>query len=121
MERWRSCRRLASPKDGWPMPRSKVNWSGWQGVGLVAITYVYFLIFAQFAFLQRLKNLGLAAEHLRTVMAAMAIGGILFSLVTPRLKLWRYRTSGFALDLAHLALLHFSHYYRLVIRRHWLW
>ena len=67
------------------MPRSKVNWSGWQGVGLVAITYVYFLIFAQFAFLKRLAILGIADTHLKAVMAAMAVGGILFSLLAPRL------------------------------------
>jgi cytochrome c oxidase cbb3-type subunit 2 len=62
--------------------------SGWQGASLVAITYVYFLIFAQFAFLKRLANLGLAGTHLTAVMAAMAIGGILLSLITPRLNLW---------------------------------
>ena len=67
------------------MPRSKVNWSGWQGVCLVAITYVYFLIFAQFAFLKRLAVLGIADAHLKAVMAAMAVGGILFSLLAPRL------------------------------------
>jgi cbb3-type cytochrome oxidase cytochrome c subunit len=67
------------------MQRSKVNWSGWQGVGLVAITYVYFLIFAQFAFLKRLAILGIADAHLKAVMAAMAVGGILFSLLAPRL------------------------------------
>ena len=61
--------------------------SGWQGVCLVAITYVYFLIFAQFAFLSRIASLGIAGSHLKAVMAAMAIGGILFSLLTPRLKL----------------------------------
>jgi cytochrome c oxidase cbb3-type subunit 2 len=62
--------------------------SGWQGVSLVAITYVYFLIFAQFAFLKRLASLGVAGSHLTAVMAAMAAGGILFSLLTPRLSLW---------------------------------
>jgi cytochrome c oxidase cbb3-type subunit 2 len=62
--------------------------SGWQGASLVAITYVYFLIFAQFAFLKRLANLGIADSHLTAVMAAMAIGGILLSLFTSRLKLW---------------------------------
>ena len=34
--------------------------SGWRGVTLIAITYVYFLIFAQFAFLSRLAELGTA-------------------------------------------------------------
>jgi cytochrome c oxidase cbb3-type subunit 2 len=58
--------------------------SGWRGICLVAITYVYFLIFAQFAFLKRLGELGIADEHLKLVMAAMAAGGILFSLLAGR-------------------------------------
>jgi cytochrome c oxidase cbb3-type subunit 2 len=62
--------------------------SGWQGASLVAITYIYFLIFAQFAFLKRLASLGWADDHLKAVMAAMAIGGMLFSLLTARLNLW---------------------------------
>lgn len=60
---------------------------GWQGVCLVALTYVYFLIFAQFAFLHRLADLGIAGSRLKIVMAAMATGGILFSFLTPRLSL----------------------------------
>lgn len=55
--------------------------SGWRAVCLVAIAYVYFLIFAQFAFLHRLDQLGVAQEHLATVMAAMAAGGIVVSLL----------------------------------------
>ncbi len=68
---------------------SKFWWraSGWQGASLVAITYVYFLIFAQFAFLKRLAMLGLADNHLNAVMAAMALGGIVMSLLAPRLRL----------------------------------
>ena len=58
---------------------------GWHGVALVAITYVYFLIFAQFAFLARLGECGVAESALKTVMAAMAAGGVLFSLLTPAL------------------------------------
>lgn len=58
--------------------------SGWRGVALVAVTYVYFLIFAQFAFLARLAELGIAAGSLKLIMAAMAAGGILFSLAAPR-------------------------------------
>ena len=69
----------------WP---SKARNSGWQGVSLVALTYVYFLIFAQFAFLHRLASLGISDSNLKTVMAAMAAGGILFSLLTPRLNLY---------------------------------
>jgi cytochrome c oxidase cbb3-type subunit 2 len=60
--------------------------SGWRGVALIAITYVYFLIFAQFAFLHRLAQLHIADAHLKAVMAAMALGGILFSLLTPRVE-----------------------------------
>ena len=70
------------------MPQSRMRITGWQGIALVAITYVYFLIFAQFAFLHRLAELGLADARLQAVMAAMAAGGILFSLLTPRLKIW---------------------------------
>jgi cbb3-type cytochrome c oxidase subunit II len=58
--------------------------SGWRGVALVAVTYVYFLIFAQFAFLSRLAELNLAASNLQIVMAVMAAGGILLSLLVPR-------------------------------------
>lgn len=61
--------------------------SGWQGAALVAITYVYFLIFAQFAFLARLTELGIAGVQLKAVMAAMAAGGILLSLLAPRIAL----------------------------------
>jgi cytochrome c oxidase cbb3-type subunit 2 len=68
--------------------RAKHGSVGWQGACLVAITYVYFLIFAQFAFLTRLASLGVADMHLKTVMAAMAAGGILLSLLAPRLDFW---------------------------------
>ena len=68
------------------MSRGRSRTSGWQGASLVAITYVYFLIFAQFAFLKRLSSLGVAGTHLTAVMAAMAIGGILFSLLAPRIS-----------------------------------
>jgi hypothetical protein len=54
---------------------------------LVAIAYVYFLIFAQFALLKRLAMLGIADSHLKVVMGAMAAGGILLSLLTPRIML----------------------------------
>jgi cbb3-type cytochrome c oxidase subunit II len=65
---------------------TKLRTSGIQGVGLIAVTYVYFLIFAQFAFLHRLDTLDIAGAHLKMVMAAMAAGGILLSLLTPRFK-----------------------------------
>jgi cytochrome c oxidase cbb3-type subunit 2 len=69
------------------MPQSSQLRSGWRGIGLITVTYVYFLIFAQFAFLKRLADLGVAGTHLKAVMAAMAVGGILASLLTPRLPL----------------------------------
>jgi len=62
---------------------------GWQGVCLVAITYVYFLIFAQFAFLKKLNQLGISGTHLKVVMAGMAAGGILLSLLAARVSRWR--------------------------------
>ncbi len=58
--------------------------SGWRGVALVAVTYVYFLIFAQFAFLSRLAELNLGGASLKIVLAAMAAGGVIFSLLAPR-------------------------------------
>jgi cytochrome c oxidase cbb3-type subunit 2 len=70
------------------MRQAERGGSGWQGASLVAITYAYFLIFAQFAFLRRLANLGLADAHMKAVMAAMAAGGILLSLLAPRISLW---------------------------------
>lgn len=71
---------------GWPMLRGKKLNRGWQGASLVAIAYVYFLIFAQFAFLKRLASLGMGGAHLTAVMASMAGGGVLLSLTTPRLS-----------------------------------
>jgi cbb3-type cytochrome c oxidase subunit II len=67
--------------------RDKANVSGWRGGALIAVVYVYFLIFAQFAFLTRLSDLGIGGSSLKVVMAAMAAGGILFSLLTPRMRL----------------------------------
>jgi len=63
------------------------RWSGWRSVFLVSITYVYFLIFAQFAFLKRLADFGIADAHLKAVMGAMAAGGIFTSLLAPRITL----------------------------------
>jgi cytochrome c oxidase cbb3-type subunit 2 len=84
--------------------------AGWRGVCLVAITYVYFLIFAQFAFLKRLAELGIADLHLKAVMAAMATGGILLSLLCPRSRLLsspssRLRVGYVLTGLAALAIL----------------
>src|SRR6516225_8947283 len=61
---------------------------GWAGVVLVAATYVYFLIFAQFGFLKRLAELGITQAALPAIMAAMAAGGIGISLLAPRTRLF---------------------------------
>ena len=68
------------------MSKTRALVDGWRGIALVAITYVYFLIFAQFAFLKRLAELGIADTHLKIVMAAMGAGGILFSLIAGHLR-----------------------------------
>jgi mono/diheme cytochrome c family protein len=81
------------------MPRSS-PW-GWRGVALIGITYVYFLIFAQFAFIRRLAGLGITDAHLKAVMAAMAAGGVALSLLAPRLTL--LSSPGFRLRVAFLA------------------
>jgi cytochrome c oxidase cbb3-type subunit 2 len=57
-----------------------------RGAALVAVTYVYFLIFAQFGFLARLGEWGISGSSLKIVMAAMAVGGILFSLLAAYMK-----------------------------------
>ena len=64
--------------DSWP--------TGWRGMGFVTVTYIYFLIFAQFAFLKRLAEFGLVGNWLKLVMGAMAAGGILASLLAYRLE-----------------------------------
>ena len=68
------------------MPRFDALRCGWRGTILVAVTYIHFLIFAQFGFLKRIDMLGLAGPRLKPIMAAMAVGGILFSLLTPYLS-----------------------------------
>ncbi len=60
--------------------------TGWRGIALIAVVYVYFLIFAQFAFLARLAELGIGGNALKSLMGAMAAGGILLSLLTPRVR-----------------------------------
>ena len=53
------------------------------GIILIAATYFYFLIFAQFAFIE-LLNADLDSA-LKPMMAAMAVSGIIGSLLTPRI------------------------------------
>ena len=68
--------------------RDRGTGSGWRGVALIVVVYVYFLIFAEFAFLTRLSELGIGGNGLKVVMAAMAAGGILLSLLTPRVRIF---------------------------------
>lgn len=60
--------------------------TGWRGIGLLATTYIYFLIFAQFGFLKSLSSSGFDDGGLKRVMGAMALGGILTSLAVARLE-----------------------------------
>ncbi|MGA8042842.1 MAG: cbb3-type cytochrome c oxidase subunit II [Terracidiphilus sp.] len=70
------------------MPSATPQSEAGRGATLVAVTYVYFLIFAQFAFLDRLAQLGIAGDSLKAIMAAMALGGIALSLIAPRITRW---------------------------------
>lgn len=54
---------------------------------VVAATYVYFLIFTEFAFIELAGQAGVGAGPLRIVMGALAIGGIAGSV----LAAWRFR------------------------------
>ncbi|HWG22016.1 MAG TPA: cbb3-type cytochrome c oxidase subunit II [Terracidiphilus sp.] len=80
--------------------RFDLRFQGARGIALVAITYVYFLIFAQFAFLSRLAELGIAGNPLRMILAAMAAGGILASLLAPGLAPFGAPALGIRIGLA---------------------
>jgi len=62
-------------------------------VALIVITYVYFLIFAQFGFLKGLALLPAAAGHLRLILGGMALGGVGASLLFPKWG-WPVRPAG---------------------------
>ena len=69
------------------------NTSGWRGVLLIAATYTYFLIFAQFGFLKRLAECHVAQTNLAPIMGAMALAGVLSSLLAQRLlRTWQVAT-----------------------------
>ena len=59
-------------------------------VVMIAATYGYFLIFAQFAFLELLTE-AVGADGLRGAMGAMGAGGVAGSL----LAAWRFRAEGY--------------------------
>ena len=53
------------------------------GVLLIFATYFYFLIFAQFAFLELTRTTNNSELHLQRMMAAMALGGLGGSFIVP--------------------------------------
>lgn len=57
------------------------RFEGIRGIVLIAVTYVYFLIFAQFGFLKQLAEANIVGGQLKIIMAAMAAGGIAVSLL----------------------------------------
>jgi cytochrome c oxidase cbb3-type subunit 2 len=57
-----------------------------RGIWLVAVTYVYFLIFAQFGFLKRLKETGIVGQGLKVTLGAMALSGLVVSLLVFRFE-----------------------------------
>lgn len=79
------------------------------GVVIIASVYIYFLIFAQFAFLRLVQTDGLGTIQIRLVMGAMAVAGVATSLTVSRFclsaeNLRRLLLIGFSLcGLASLA------------------
>ncbi len=63
------------------------------GLAAVTATYVYFLIWAQFGLLARMKGAGLDAGGVRTAMAAMGIAGLAASFAAARLPATRSRVA----------------------------
>lgn len=57
-----------------------MRWADVRAAGLVAATYVHFLLFAQFAFLERLQG-SLSVSRVQVAMGTMGVAGLLASLV----------------------------------------
>jgi len=64
-----------------------MSFTNLRAVLVVAATYFYFLLFAQFAFLEGLMAGGLGESGLKPVMGAMGVGGLLGCLLASRLVL----------------------------------
>jgi MFS family permease len=58
----------------------------WSGIGLIAATYIYFLVFAQFGFLHRVRE-SLGQGHWNLVLGVMGLAGLAGAVFT----LARYR------------------------------
>lgn len=77
------------------MSEREMSRSGfWAAVTVIAATYGYFLIFAEFALLE-LLSARLGAEALRPAMGALGAGGVAGSL----LAAWRFRPDAYARGL----------------------
>lgn len=63
---------------------AKSGMAVWRAAGLVAATYVYFLIFAEFAFIELARPVTGDGTPLRAVMGALAAGGIAGSVLGAR-------------------------------------
>lgn len=74
------------PEPSAPATRGRARGGDLAGLGAVAATYVFFLIWAQFGLLERMKNAGLDAAGIRTAMAAMGIAGLLASALAAKLQ-----------------------------------
>ena len=80
--------------------------SVWRGAALVAATYVYFLIFAEFAFLELVRPVTGDGERLRVVMGALGAGGVAGSVWAARRfarEGWGARLGGWLLGCAAAA------------------
>ena len=63
-------------------PSQPVSW--WAALAAIAATYVYFLIFAEFAFLELARAIAPAAERLRWLMLGLGAGGVAGAVIGAR-------------------------------------
>lgn len=77
--------------------------SAWRGPALVAATYVYFLLFAEFAFLELARPVAGDGARLRLVMGALGAAGVAGSLLGARFfkrEAWGRRLGGWLIGCA---------------------
>ncbi len=79
-------------------PDAGARRSWWAALGVVAATYVYFLIFAEFALLGLAERQGIAGAEMQRLLAALGGGGIVGALAAWRLH--RARTARIFLRVA---------------------
>ena len=72
-----------------PTMAERRRFSDLPGLTAVAATYVYFLIWAQFGLLARMRAAGLDAGSIRVAMAAMGVAGLAASFAAARLPAGR--------------------------------